>query len=59
MRPAKMCGIAAVFGIFQALMPLAGWTCVHTVVKIFNSFQQHSTMDSAYSSWIYRSKDAA
>ncbi len=38
MRPAKMCGIAAVFGIFQALMPLAGWTCVHTVVKIFNSF---------------------
>ena len=19
-------------------MPLAGWTCVHTVVKIFNSF---------------------
>ena len=38
MRPAKMCGIAAVFGIFQALVPLAGWTCVHTVVKIFNSF---------------------
>ena len=38
MRHAKMCGIAAVFGIFQALMPLAGWTCVHTVVKIFNSF---------------------
>ena len=38
MRPAKMCGIAAVFGIFQALMPLAGWTCVHMVVKIFNSF---------------------
>ena len=38
MRPAKMCGIAAVFGIFQALMPLAGWTGVHTVVKIFNSF---------------------
>ena len=38
MRPAKMCGIAVVFGIFQALMPLAGWTCVHTVVKIFNSF---------------------
>lgn len=38
MRPAKMCGIAAVFGIFQALMPLAGWTCVHTVVKIFDSF---------------------
>ena len=35
MRPRKMCGIAAVFGVFQALMPLAGWTCVHTIVKIF------------------------
>ena len=27
------------FGGFQALMPLAGWTCVHTVVKIFNSWK--------------------
>ena len=40
MRPGKMCGIAAVFGVFQALMPLAGWTCVHTIVKIFDSFSQ-------------------
>lgn len=40
MRPRKMCGIAAVFGVFQALMPLAGWTCVHTIVKIFDSFSR-------------------
>ena len=39
-RPRKMCGIAAVFGVFQALMPLAGWTCVHTIVKIFDSFSR-------------------
>ena len=40
MCPRKMCGIAAVFGVFQALMPLAGWTCVHTIVKIFDSFNR-------------------
>ena len=35
MRRRKMCGISGVFAGFQALMPLIGWLCVHTVVQYF------------------------
>ena len=35
MKKRKMCGIAAVFAIFQAAMPLIGWVCVKTVVSVF------------------------
>lgn len=38
MRTKKMCGIAGVFGGFQALMPLTGWICVHTILKYFQAF---------------------
>lgn len=38
MKKGKMCGIAGVFGGFQALMPLIGWICVHTVLNYFQSF---------------------
>lgn len=31
----KMCGVAGVFAGFQALMPMLGWICVHTIVQIF------------------------
>lgn len=31
--------IAGVFAVFQAIMPLIGWVCVHTVLKYFQSFQ--------------------
>ena len=31
MKKGKMCGIAGVFALFQALMPMIGWICVHTV----------------------------
>lgn len=34
----KMCGIAGVFAFFQAVMPMAGWICVHTVVQYFQTF---------------------
>lgn len=34
----KMCGIAGIFGGFQALMPLAGWICVHTILEYFQVF---------------------
>ena len=34
----KMCGIAAVFALFQAIMPLIGWVCVHTMVRCFSAF---------------------
>ena len=37
MRPRKMVGISATFAIFQAVMPLIGWVCVHTIVTIFSS----------------------
>ena len=39
MSGAKMCGIAGIFSVFQGLMPLIGWLCVHTVVQYFTAFQ--------------------
>lgn len=39
MSVSKMCGIAGIFSIFQGLMPLIGWVCIHTVVQYFQSFQ--------------------
>lgn len=39
MRGAKMCGIAGIFSVFQGLMPLIGWICIHTVVQYFEAFQ--------------------
>lgn len=32
--------IAAVFGVFQALMPLIGWFCVHVIAEAFESFRK-------------------
>ena len=40
MRTRKMCGIAGIFAIFQGLMPLIGWFCVHTFVQYFQSFEK-------------------
>ena len=40
MHTRKMCGVAGVFAIFQALMPMAGWVCVHTVVQYFQVFEK-------------------
>lgn len=39
MGKARMGAIAGVFGGFQALMPLAGWFCVHTVAQTFAAVQ--------------------
>ncbi len=39
MKTRKMCGIAGVFAIFQALMPFLGWICIHTVVQYFTWFE--------------------
>ncbi len=38
MSSRKMCGIAGVFVLFQALMPMTGWVCVHTVLQLFQTF---------------------
>ena len=40
MRTAKMCGVAGIFGIFQGMMPMIGWICIHTVVQYFKSFEK-------------------
>jgi len=40
MKTRKMCGIAGVFAVFQALMPMIGWICVHTIVQYFQSFEK-------------------
>lgn len=40
MKKGKMCGIAGVFAFFQALMPMLGWICVHTIVEYFTSFEK-------------------
>ena len=39
MKTGRMAGIAGVFAIFQAMMPMIGWVCVHTVVQYFQSFE--------------------
>ena len=36
----RMAKIAGVYGIFQYLMPLLGWVCVHTVVSLFSSLEK-------------------
>lgn len=40
MRTRKMCGVAGMFALFQALMPMIGWICVHTVLQYFQSFER-------------------
>jgi len=35
----KMLGIAGMFAFFQALMPMLGWVCIHTVVQYFEMFE--------------------
>lgn len=40
MKRPKMCGIAGMFSFFQALMPMIGWVCIHTVVQYFNAFEK-------------------
>ena len=39
MKAGKMCGIAGIFAVFQGLMPLIGWICIHTIVQYFSAFQ--------------------
>lgn len=40
MKRGKMCGVAGVFAFFQALMPMIGWICVHTIVQHFRTFEK-------------------
>lgn len=40
MSKGKMCGVAGVFSAFQAIMPMIGWVCVHTLVQYFTKFEK-------------------
>ena len=40
MHKKKMCVIAGTFGFFQALMPMTGWVCVHTIIEYFKMFEK-------------------
>ncbi|MBQ9773043.1 MAG: manganese efflux pump [Clostridia bacterium] len=40
MKRRKILGIAAMFAFFQALMPMIGWICVHTVAEAFSAFNE-------------------
>ena len=39
MQKRKMIGISGTFALFQALMPMLGWICVHRIVRYFEAFQ--------------------
>ena len=39
MRTRKMSFVAGLFAVFQGVMPMLGWICVHTVVKYFAWFE--------------------
>ena len=40
MKKRKMFLIAGIFAIFQALMPMLGWLCVHTIAQCFEAFEK-------------------
>lgn len=40
MKKPRMCMIAGVFAFFQALMPILGWLCIHTIAQTFTAFQK-------------------
>jgi len=40
MRRRKMLLISGMFAFFQALMPMIGWVCVHTIVQCFKAFEK-------------------
>lgn len=40
MKKKKMLEVAGVFAVFQAVMPMTGWICVHTVLRYFRAFEK-------------------
>lgn len=40
MKTKRLLSIAGVFAGFQALMPLLGWVCIHTIVEHFKAFER-------------------
>lgn len=40
MRKRRQVLIAGMFGFFQALMPMTGWFCVHTIITYMKAFEK-------------------
>lgn len=40
MKRRKACGVAGTFAFFQAIMPIIGWVCIHTVLQYFTAFEK-------------------
>ena len=40
MKKKKMLGVAGVFALFQAAMPMIGWICVSTIAQYFSAFEK-------------------
>ena len=40
MKKRKLCLVAGTFSLFQFLMPLVGWICVHTFLQYFKAFEK-------------------
>lgn len=40
MKAGRVCGIAGVFAGFQAMMPMLGWICVHTILQYLQAFEK-------------------
>ena len=57
MSRGTMCRIAGTFALFQAVMPMTGWVCVHTIVELFSSFE-NSSVDRAGSAGLYWRQNA-
>lgn len=36
----KICLVGGAYAVFQALMPMIGWFCVHTIAERFQSFEK-------------------
>ena len=48
MKFGKMSLVAGLFAFFQALMPMIGWVCVHTIVQYFSAFEKSFNLVSIY-----------
>ncbi len=40
MKNKKVLAVAGAFAVFQGLMPMAGWICVHTILQHFKVFEK-------------------
>ncbi len=40
MSTKKTLGVAGIFGVFQGIMPLIGWFCVHSIASAFSAFEK-------------------